>query len=227
MSSRIPDAGAFARGDIVPPPWQLAGYGYVVVLNTRDDRGARFLPPTLAAQRITGPGVLMFVDYSTSGVGAYRELLFIPGRVPSGKRAAWTIGRIFVSTQASVASGRANWGIPKDLAEFEVTPSGEGHRVRVMQHGSLVADLSFSVWGPRLPMPGWLMPARFRRFVQHHDDRTFAYSPRASGRTRLARLDTAVVDTDAFPDIRPSRVHAAAQVPQFLMSFPVAEIRPG
>ncbi|MGI9246260.1 MAG: acetoacetate decarboxylase family protein, partial [Steroidobacteraceae bacterium] len=141
----------------VPAPWSLQGNGWIVLLRlpraapARSDFVATALQPTLWAP----VSLLMFVDYLGAPCGPYRELLFIPGalRFADGRRHA-SISRIFVSTWASVVNGRANWGIPKDRADFAVTRGGERDRLAVAdEKGREFCRLDFeSPRGPRLPL---------------------------------------------------------------------------
>src|SRR5262245_61022490 len=104
---------------IVPPPWRLTGSGYILLYRwfPRDFVAVQGqVPPALAGSFKGGASAVMVVNYENSEVGPYRELLFIPGLFERG----FSITRTYVSSQASVDSGRANWGIPKQLAEFDV-----------------------------------------------------------------------------------------------------------
>ncbi|KAF2853613.1 hypothetical protein T440DRAFT_487492 [Plenodomus tracheiphilus IPT5] len=74
-----------------------------------------------------GLGVVMIVRYSWTPVGAYDELLLIPGNFsvpqssntpPKIPRSALRIARIYVSQRTTVYNGRLNWNIPKHLARF-------------------------------------------------------------------------------------------------------------
>lgn len=62
----------------------------------------------------------------TSGVGPYRELLFIPGAFHINGRYTFSIPKIYVSTETSVNSGIKNWGIPKEVADFTVEDQADG-----------------------------------------------------------------------------------------------------
>lgn len=81
------------------------------------------MPGSLRASFVGGYGALMLVDYSESNCGPYRELLLIPGSFRVRDKTLASISRIFVSTTESLASGRRNWGIPKELADFSVVTS--------------------------------------------------------------------------------------------------------
>ncbi|ROH89503.1 hypothetical protein ED208_10225 [Stagnimonas aquatica] len=216
---------------VTPAPWQLQGRGYISLLRF-DDQGEqqdRFLPRSLAGRRSRSPYAwLMFVDYRHSEVGPYHELLFIPGSFPfeDGQRHL-SISRIFVSSPASVVSGRANWGIPKDLAEFEVRYGVDGlDRVKVSRGGRLFAELDFKSYPLPLPFSGGLIPAGLRTLGQHCGSQSFIYAPSASGVVRPASLRRAWSDAEEFPLLARARPVLTVGVSQFRMQFPVARILP-
>jgi acetoacetate decarboxylase len=62
----------------------------------------------------------------TSGVGPYKELLFIPGVFHINGRYTYSISKIYVSTEASVRSGIENWAIPKEVADFTIEDQDDG-----------------------------------------------------------------------------------------------------
>jgi hypothetical protein len=226
-NDRIPDAPR------QPPPWSLQGAGWIIALRLPAGSPARdaFLPADLAGQGRSPVSLLMYVDYATSGCGPYRELLFIPGAYPfeDGRR-HFTISRILVSTWSSVVNGRANWGIPKDRADFDVQ-SNPGdpreQRIRVLaDDGREMCSLRLaaSPFAPRLPVPGSLVPERFRTLAQRFDGKTFYYAPASGGWLRPGRLLEWQFDPGLFPDLREASVVAACQVPSFRMAFPFARV---
>ena len=95
---------------VIPPPWRLSGSAYALFYRFSDayvyDRV--MLPPELSGMFVGGLGVIALVDYETSPVGPYRELLFTPGQFAYGRKKRHTVTHMYVSTPASVASGRAN-----------------------------------------------------------------------------------------------------------------------
>jgi len=214
---------------LAPAPWQLQGRGYIAMLRF-DDGGVqqdRFLPPTLQGRRSRSPYAwLMFVDYAHSDVGPYHELLFIPGSFPfEDGRKHLSISRIFVSSQASVDNGRRNWGIPKELAEFEVRYGVQGlDRIKVARGGRVFAELDFKSYPLPLPFPGGLLPAGLRTLGQHRDGQSFIYAPSASGVLRPASLRRAWSDAAEFPHLARARPVLAVAVSRFQMLFPVSRI---
>ncbi|MEU7867349.1 acetoacetate decarboxylase family protein [Dactylosporangium sp. NPDC049140] len=139
-----------------PEPWSLRGRMLVSVW-LLPLAAVPELPGELAGAvrvvRIGGRAVVgtAWVDYRPGGDMSYRELLAAV-LVRSGMRLRVTISHIWVDSADSRDGGRALWGIPKDLAEFELTDTG----ARASDGGPIArADI-----GRVRP---WLrMPVRFR-----------------------------------------------------------------
>ncbi|NOS55010.1 MAG: hypothetical protein HOP37_01990, partial [Cyclobacteriaceae bacterium] len=105
---------------IASAPWKLTGSGYILLYRFPKAFVAEhgFLVDFQKEKFVSGWGAVMLVDYKTSPVGPYRELLFIPGIFSFNKKKVFSISKIYVSTQNSVINGIENWGIPKELADF-------------------------------------------------------------------------------------------------------------
>ena len=221
------------RAPLEPAPWELQGSAWIVALRLPAGSAARdaFMPAALAGQGRGPVSLLMYVDYATSGCGPYQELLFIPGTFPfeDGRR-HFTISRIVVSTWSSVVDGRANWGIPKDRAEFDVQPNPDDPRearIRVLADDGremCALRLAESSFAPRLPVPGALVPETLRTLAQRFDGRTYYYAPASSGWLRPGRLLEWRFDPDLFPDLRAANVLATFRILSFRMRFPVARV---
>ncbi|MFB9410485.1 acetoacetate decarboxylase family protein [Dactylosporangium matsuzakiense] len=108
-----------------PEPWSLRGRMYVSVW-ALPAAALPAVPPELAgAVRVLRLGARAFVgaawvDYRPGGVLSYRELLAAV-LMRHGLRPRVTITHIWVDSPESRDGGRELWGIPKDLAEFELT----------------------------------------------------------------------------------------------------------
>jgi hypothetical protein len=212
-----------------PAPWTLQGDGWIMLLRLPEAtrRDPRHLPPELRARPVSGPSIVMFVDYSESPVGPYRELLYIPGRFDLGAgQHAWSVTRIYVSSWESVVNGRLNWGIPKDHADFRRERAGRGETIRVESSGKVVASLALAPRGPSLPVRGGLLPEGMRRLVQHYEGRRFELAPLAAGRAGLARVTALESNPELFPDLAAARVTMAMRVPRFSLTFPIATVAP-
>jgi hypothetical protein len=211
---------------VVPAPWSLTGSGYIVLLRLppRSLRSEPCTPADLADRLVPGLSLMMFVDYRSSPVGPYRELLFIPGRFRIDRSKHWSITRIVVDSRASVVSGRANWGIPKQQARIDIERQPDGTEwIEVSQDGRRMAELVFDTAGPTLPVDGAIIPRRLRTMSQFRDGTRYQFSPDASGPVSYARLRAIRTDRERFPEIRTSNVVMALSAPRFELTFPVAE----
>lgn len=167
-------------------------------------------------------GTVMLVDYQTSGVGPYCELLFIPGLFRLGSRTTFSISKIYVSTVESVVNGIENWGIPKELADFSIITAPDGAKTYgVSQHGTQFFSITARSFGPRFPVTTRLLPG-FRVMQQRRNDLLLT-APVAAGTARLASLRDLSVNPAQFPDIGRGWVLATLAVENFTMTFPVPE----
>lgn len=224
---------------IAPPPWTLTGNGLVIVAHFPESfvREHGFLHPYQQPAYRGWVGAVMLVDYQTSGVGPYGELLFIPGLFRFAhqreKLLSFSISKIYVSTDDSVLNGRRNWGIPKERAAVRLVTEPDGTRTAAVgRNGTSFLSLRAKPWGPRLPIRTTWLPA-FR--VTQQADPAFAAPdsqdllvtrPSASGWARLARLRDVRVDPAYFPDLRLIRPLAVLSVEPFRMTFPVPQTLP-
>ncbi len=214
-----------------PAPWTLQGRGYISMLrmpqSLLDD--ASFAAESLRGRRQPSPyAYMMLVDYADSPVGPYHELLFIPGRYDFGQgRRHFSISRIFVSSLDSVVNGRRNWGIPKELAQFDMRYGEQGvDRVTVRRDGKPFAEFEFGAFKLPLPFTTALLPKALTTLGQHHEGSTYIYRPTASGWVYPARMRRAWVDAEVFPDLAQARPLLSVAVPRFSMTFHEALVEP-
>lgn len=212
----------------VPAPWSLRGNAWIVLLHLPRDASARtaFVEPGLGRSIKAGVSALMCIEYTSAPCGAYREVLFIPGTMyfPDARWHA-SISRILVSTWDSVVNGRANWGIPKDRADFEIARGAASDRFAVASRARPVCSVEFEApRGPRLPLTTTWLPVRWRTLAQVHEGRAFYYQPRARGSLRMARMLRWQCDPALFPDLAPATVLTSVRVDDFTLEFPVARV---
>lgn len=198
-----------------PPPWQLHGDGLVALYPPAPERVS---PQDQAAYR-GGPSALMLVRYAHSDVGPYDELLYVAGFFQAGPRVRPRVTRILVSSAASAVWGRRNWGLPKELAQFE----WEESMVRVWQGGAFLAQLAWQATGPALLLSSRLLPSRFGTLAQPTETGFLLTRPQAHGWAQPARLTCATVESELFPDLNAARPLASVWIERFQMVFPVPE----
>lgn len=213
--------------DINPPPWKLRGWGAILLYRFERDFVAEqgFVPPDMLPNFVGGFGAVMLIDYRQSPVGPYRELLFIPGQFKQGRRRYYSITKIYVSTEASLVNGRANWGIPKELAQFslEQIDNRQTHFTATPIYGStpfFTATIEAGIL--RTPFNTVVSPRPARLLQRSELGRWLETMPRAGGTISLTGgLTDIAADPDFFPDVREQRPIGVFDLPQFRMTFPI------
>lgn len=205
-----------------PAPWKLRGKGYIFIYKfSRDFVEKQGCVPDFLKENFDGGfGSVMLVDYEQSDAGPYGELLFIPGKFRYGRKRLDTISRIYVSTMESVVNGRANWGIPKEKADFRFEQTGRGEERVTVSVGEKTAasfvlrsgKLSFPVSTKLLPFP----------LVQEYEGRRCFTNFFGSGKGHFGRIREADIDPELFPDVTGCRPIAVIRVDPFDITFPEA-----
>jgi hypothetical protein len=214
-----------SKPQIVPAPWQLKGTGYMFLYNFPKNwaEKANFLPVEQRGEFKGGLGTLMLVDYESSDVGPYRELLFIPGKFSWLHYRNYAISRIWVSSESSVVSGRKNWGIPKNLAHFRIKASSERRQsweVTTPEGQTFFkADLSHG----RLPLPVHTAFVPFP-LLQTWEGRDYLTKFSGYGLGHFAKLERLEIDQELFPDITAKKPLLGLRVDPFHIRFPVPQM---
>jgi len=213
--------------NIVPAPWKLRAEGYVLAIKLPMPRGRAelFARTELEDARFGQFGCVMFIEYSASPVGPYRELLFIPGTFRFGNMRLPSITKIYVSSRASVDSGQHNWGIPKELADFDVVTGGDGiKRVTMRVGGRTAVELWLRHRKLALPVTTSLMPRAMRTLGQVHEGHTYTVSPDGHCLVQRANVVHAWSAPGMFADFTAERVVAALRCTKVELNFPAAAI---
>ena len=212
-----------------PAPWRMQASAYAVLVRLPAEAGDDpwFVPASLRGKRSSQLGILLYIDYHSSDCGPYRELIAACAGFDFGDKRMPSITRIYVSTVESVVNGRTNWGIPKDRADFAVERVGaQAERITVSRDGHIFARFELQGRGPALPSTTAMLPPAWRTVAQHWQGQEYRIVLAAKGKARLARLVDWSFDSARFPDFAQTRVLAAAHLPTFEMTFPVAQVKP-
>lgn len=211
-----------------PPPWTLTGNGLVLIAHFPEAfvRKHGFLADFQQAGYRGWVGTVMLVDYAISDVGPYCELLFIPGVFSLKGRTTFSISKIYVSTQVSVDNGIANWGIPKEQADFTITTQPDGSTTYLIRKDGVVFfQVRVKSGGLSFPVSTRLLPSF--QVMQQLDDHLLLTAPTAHGKGQLASLHDLQINSDYFPDISQGTYLATIAVHDFAMAFPVPTTLPG
>jgi hypothetical protein len=207
-----------------PAPWTLSGRGFILTYHfpAAFIRESSFLPDKWKELKWSGFGFVMLIDYEVSPVGPYHELLFIPGKTSIGESKLATISKIYVDSVSSMENGRKNWGIPKELAEFNWTQEDRRHRIQV---GNGTSSLEIVLESGSIPFPvnTRLMPIHL---FQELDGKKFRVSPSGKGTGHFTLIKDINVDPQFFPGLHLVEPSVAIYIEPFHMTFPVAEIEP-
>jgi hypothetical protein len=212
----------FAKDEnqIACAPWKLTGSGYILLYRFTKAFVAEhgFLADFQKEKFVSGWGAVMLVDYQTSPVGPYHELLFIPGLFSFNKKKVFSISKIYVSTQSSVINGIENWGIPKELADFHWRKKQISDHIAISKDGVSFFEADFIKKRICFPISTTILPLTI---VQAHKNRLMLTKPKSSGMAYLAKLQNIKVNSDFFPDLTKVKPLLVLRVENFKMEFPV------
>ncbi|MCY7351041.1 MAG: acetoacetate decarboxylase family protein [Cytophagaceae bacterium] len=207
-----------------PPPWNLTGHGFALLYRFPQDwaQQSGHLAPD-QREVLTGRwGAVMLVDYATSGVGPYQELLCIPGQVEQGGKHRFTISKIYVNTEVSVVNGRRNWGIAKEQADFAWIKNKDEQKITVTVNGEVALRARLNPFGIPFPLTTALLPLKLH---QQLNGQRFETQPTANGWGRLARLTEMYTNPGLFPDLNRVKPLIGLCIDRFNMTFPRPETR--
>lgn len=213
---------------VVPAPWTLTGNGHILLYRFPSTfvQNSGFLPPELRDSFVGGLGAVMIVDYGTSDVGGYSELLFIPGQFRVNGKRRFAITKIYVSTAISVENGWRNWAIPKEEANFSFSRSSDdSETVQVEKDGKTVFQSRLKAGGLRLPVNTAWLPVR-ATLAQPQDGKFLLTSPSGKGKVQRERLQHIESDAAFFPDLSSLKPFLALKAQNFQIGFPVASTEP-
>ncbi|MFA6127212.1 MAG: acetoacetate decarboxylase family protein [Bacteroidales bacterium] len=205
-----------------PAPWVLSGRGFILMYRfpAAFVRDSCFLPDEWKESKWSGIGYVMLVDYQSSPVGSYRELLIIPGKTRFGGVKLATISKIYVDSCESMINGRINWGIPKELTDFTWT---EENRLHTIQVGSNKPWFQLVLETGSIPFPvnTKLLPIHL---YQELDEKKFLINPSGKGTGHFTLIKYAKADSAFFPDLDQVEPLVAIYVNPFRLTFPVANV---
>jgi acetoacetate decarboxylase len=151
------------------------------------------VPSRLALVRIAPGKTLGGICVAAYGRGStleYHELIVVPALVRLGYRIGAWISHIYVDAGASLAGGRAIWGLPKEFAAF--TWDHRRGEVSVSIHNEVICNLRLGTTRARVPLP-LLLPVLCRCAGSFA-----AFHARGRARVALSRTDVEVPASSPF-----------------------------
>ena len=210
---------------IAPAPWNLTGDAYIMVYKFSKDfvQEYGFLADYQQDRFLGYVGTVMLVDYKTSGVGPYRELLFIPGMFTFDWKKMFSISKIYVSSRDSVYNGIENWGIPKEYADFDWQTNDDGtENVSLKIDGKEFFKTTIKKGFISFPLTTSILPLNV---VQKLRKDLIITNPTAKGKATLASIKSIEVDRNFFPDLSKASPLITMKVKNFEMNFNVPLVK--
>jgi hypothetical protein len=204
---------------IIPPPWELTGSGYIILFKFPSEFFEKEgnIPPVLNKYLKFRVGAVILVNYTSSDVGPYKELLFIPGIFHYEKKYYLSISKIYVSTIASVINGQNNWGIPKELADFELKNLGNKSEKFIISKGNkMIMDITFSPGKLALPIHNKFFPVPF---IQYFLEKLFFYKLSAKGKGKFAEILDIQINDEYFPDVNKIKPLTVIKIEDLILSL--------
>lgn len=210
---------------IAPAPWNLAGDAYLMVYKFSKDfvKEYGFLADYQQDRFLGYVGTVMLVDYKTSAVGPYRELLFVPGMFTFNWKKMFSISKIYVSSRESVYNGFENWGIPKEFADFNWQTNPDGSEdISVSLAGKEFFKSTIKKGFISFPITTSILPLTVAQKLRKD---LVITNPTAKGKATLASIKSIEVDGNFFPDLSKVSPLVTMKVKDFEMTFNVPSMK--
>jgi hypothetical protein len=200
-------------------PWKLEGEGIILVYKFSKKWLENYgdLPGHLNGNFKGGLGYLMLVNYKSSPVGPYKELLFIPGKFSLYNKQSIT--KIYVSTEVSTQNGRSNWGIPKQTLAISWEKNKGKELIQVTDGDKIAFSCEVNFGGIPFPLSTSFLPIDLH---QRWDGVDFFTKPSGHGWGKLAKVKNINSDPDYFPDLTSKKPLFAVKISPFHIEFPKA-----
>ncbi|HMV76978.1 MAG TPA: acetoacetate decarboxylase [Leptospiraceae bacterium] len=208
-----------------PPPWNLDGEGFLLPFwaDKKHCLQSGFISESEKDSYRGGLGAVMLVNYRSSDVGPYFELLFIPGDFHHSGKTYKKITKIYVSSQKSVEEGILNWAIPKELAEFSWKKTDKETKIDIQSEKGSVLTTVLKEKFFSFPVTTSLFPFTL---LQKAPESLLATKFIGKGSAKFAGLESYSSNPAHFPDIysvSSFRLPGLAVSP-FALTFPVPEV---
>ncbi len=203
-----------------PPPWNLNGEGIILPFYANKEYflNSSYLSDEDKKIYKGGIGSVMLVNYYTSNVGPYYELLLIPGDFQFKNKIYKRITKIFVSSELSIKEGIKNWAIPKELASFDWKKENSKNIIEVKTN-EIFFKINFEEILFSFPLNTSIYPTYLLQPIENYFLET---EFTGKGKGKLVKILNLESDENIFPNISNcSHLYFGISVNQFLIQFPI------
>lgn len=177
-----------------------------------------FLSDPLKGKFNGGFGMILYADYKQSDVGSYRALIFIPGQFKIGEKEFYSMTKVFVSSKEALEVGKNNWGITKELADFDVEDIDENtQKISVSKNSDEIVSFTFKSYNPTFPLSTKFIPNTY--FSQIVDNKIYNNEFTGRGKAKFASLKDFSVNPSLFIDTTTIKHWATVRVDNFKLEF--------
>jgi hypothetical protein len=205
-----------------PPPWTLNGEGilFPFIANKKEILNSEFLTDEDKKNYHGGLGAIMLVNYHTSNVGPYFELLFIPGDFKYKNSKYKRITKIYVSSEISIREGIKNWAIPKELAHFEWKRSENKMSIQVKKAETFLSLEIEELLFP-FPITTSIYPVKL---LQKAKEEFLLTQFSGKGKAKISTINKFESNGLDFPDLNQiSKFNICLSAFEFQITFPIPE----
>lgn len=202
-----------------PAPWNLSGEAVILMYKFNkawvEEHG--MLPAHLKGKFKGGLGCVILVNYSSSPVGPFQELIFMPGKFRKSKMQAIT--KIYTDSEPSAINGQKNWGLPKEILPMIWEKSRNWDQISLYQRDHRVFSLEVETKGVSIPISTVFFPIQL---CQTWNNLKYFTNPMVTGWGKFAKIKNLDLDPNCFPDIRLQKPLFALKVNPFNLELPDA-----
>jgi len=207
-------------------PWKTQVSCYLILYKLSETTGKSLA--VSAADRFSadayvgGTATLLLMRHHDSDVGAFDEVLFVPGRFQGRDGAMLSATRNLVSSEDAMLNRRTNWGLPAEVADFEVKRDGGGMeewRVVSRADKQVVLEISLRPGCFPIPLHSFFMPSSWHTLLQHLNGFLYRTKIRGRGVANRAELIQVKVNPVLFPDISIFQPTVALYSASFAITF--------
>lgn len=196
------------------------GSGYISIYNFSEEfvKNDTFLDSKLKNMYVGGLGAVVYINYESSSVGPYKQLLFIPGKFESNGKSRYVISKAYVSTQAAADFCKEKLSCDAEVANFEQKSiTDDIEHVSICNEKGNILSFEIEEWGLRFPVSTSLVNFPIMQLDEDGTPMLFEY--KGEGEARFSKRISIEIRPALFPDFAQFSSIAMVKIDKFSLSF--------